>query len=1059
MVGKRRTCLCTTGAIALAVLLTMGLLASPALATDNTCATATVAVDGDNAYDNTGATLDGAVQAPADSDMLDDIWFSYVATCDGTLIIGTCEGVLGADTVLDVYSGPCGTVMTLEGTADDTPGCGASGYSSEVVVTGATSGTAYLIRLSGWNGGTVAGLLNIKCVAPCGSCPGDLDGDDDADGDDIQAFTDCAITPGIGCGCADMDADGDIDSVDVDAFVAALLGSPACPNGRCCYGDPAAPSCSDVTYLACTTLGGTWDGALDCTTPCEIGRCCYGDPMAPSCDDITQAGCDALAGDWNGALDCTTACPATPPNDNCDGAIEVTDGNHLYDVPAGATLDPTAPAPTNASMINDVWYFYTATCTGPLTIGTCEGVLGADTVLEVYSGTCAALVSVANADDTPGCGASGYSSEVVFNATLGTTYYIRLSGWTGGVVSGTMNISCVPAVPGACCDSDGLGGCNEILQTVCEAAGGSYLGDGTTCASVSCFDGACCLPSPQGCGNSYTLDTCETVLGGLFMGYGTLCYDQISNPTGVVCPCDVPCLGTPEGEPICFDGYADAFNAGCNSTPASWSTIACGDTVCGTSGHFTTGGQGYRDTDWWNITFATDSVLTVTVTAEFAVQVYLLDASVCGGIGLDEQAAGNACETVSFASSLCYAAGTTRTIFVAPQSPAVESVPCGAQYELTVTCAPCAVGACCILGTCVDVPQYTEPNCIAALGVWQGPGTVCTGGENCPPAPTNDTCLTATVALDGFTAYDTSGTTLDPAAPAPTDPDMLNDAWFTYTATCDGEVTIDTCMGTLGPDTVLEVYTGACAALTSVANADDMPAGTGCGVSDYASRVSIPCSIGQVFTIRLGGWGGDWISGNLQIDCHPLVTGACCGATGCTTTSSLSCTDAGGTYMGDGVSCTPNPCPHCTAGSLSIAYEFISNVDIGPAGAPVISNPSGASSYTDYTALVPVPTVSIAGATTDVVVSIGGGYPSDIVGIWIDYNQDLDFLDAGEFVFDGTATPGVGPHSATLNAAAGATLGNTVMRIRMQDGAFDPLAPCGTITYGETEDYTVEIVP
>jgi spore coat protein A len=42
----------------------------------------------------------------------------------------------------------------------------------------------------------------------------------------------------------------------------------------------------------------------------------------------------------------------------------------------------------------------------------------------------------------------------------------------------------------------------------------------------------------------------------------------------------------------------------------------------------------------------------------------------------------------------------------------------------------------------------------------------------------------------------------------------------------------------------------------------------------------------------------------------PAGTGACCFADGnCSVLSMIDCTTAGGTYQGDGISCTPNPCP------------------------------------------------------------------------------------------------------------------------------------------------------
>ncbi len=65
-------------------------------------------------------------------------------------------------------------------------------------------------------------------------CKGDMDGDNDIDGDDIWLFVNCLLglnPPPADCQLADMDKDGDWDMVDVFAFVDALLTKPPCDGG------------------------------------------------------------------------------------------------------------------------------------------------------------------------------------------------------------------------------------------------------------------------------------------------------------------------------------------------------------------------------------------------------------------------------------------------------------------------------------------------------------------------------------------------------------------------------------------------------------------------------------------------------------------------------------------------------------------------------------------------------------------------------------------------------------------------------------------------------------
>ncbi|NVO21272.1 MAG: C39 family peptidase [Bacteroidetes bacterium] len=130
--------------------------------------------------------------------------------------------------------------------------------------------------------------------------------------------------------------------------------------------------------------------------------------------------------------------------------------------------------------------------------------------------------------------------------------------------------------------------------------------------------------------------------------------------------------------------------------------------------------------------------------------------------------------------------------------------------------------------------------------------------------------------------------------------------------------------------------------------------------------------------------------------------------------------------------------------------EYISELHLGN-----INNLSscGTNGYTDYTG---ISTVLVAGQTYTISVVNGNPYTDDQCGVWIDWNKDTDFDDAGEFVTM-VNSPGGGPYSATFTVPAGATLGNTRLRARiLYSGS---IVPCGQVDWGETEDYTVCILP
>lgn len=72
--------------------------------------------------------------------------------------------------------------------------------------------------------------------------------------------------------------------------------------------------------------------------------------------------------------------------------------------------------------------------------------------------------------------------------------------------------------------------------------------------------------------------------------------------------------------------------------------------------------------------------------------------------------------------------------------------------------------------------------------------------------------------------------------------------------------------------------------------------------------------------------------------------------------------------------------------------------------------------------------------------------------IWVDFNIDGDFTDAGEEVYSQQIQWG---QSATGNfqIPITATPGNSRLRVRAVPSWYSPPGPCGTIYYGETEDY------
>ena len=91
----------------------------------------------------------------------------------------------------------------------------------------------------------------------------------------------------------------------------------------------------------------------------------------------------------------------------------------------------------------------------------------------------------------------------------------------------------------------------------------------------------------------------------------------------------------------------------------------------------------------------------------------------------------------------------------------------------------------------------------------------------------------------------------------------------------------------------------------------------------------------------------------------------------------------------------------------------------------------------------------------------GATYYSNGAAIWVDFNQDGDFLDAGEKVYVENSTT-ISPRTIAGSFAVplDAALGNTRMRIIVAEGySGASLTPCLAYSYGETEDYLITILP
>ena len=191
--------------------------------------------------------------------------------------------------------------------------------------------------------------------------------------------------------------------------------------------------------LACATdltaheLGHNWNA----------GHCsCTGHTMNPSitCANVfnpTFTIPDIIA--FRDSLNCLNV--AAPDNDDIENAIAIGDGTFEFTNIGANTDGPALPESCDEgfglTFVNDVWYLYTATCTGEATFDFCSSLY--DTRVAAYASDAGSLGSLAACNDD----FCDLQSQMTFAVVGGEDYFIRIGGYdTAG--DGTMVVSCLP---------------------------------------------------------------------------------------------------------------------------------------------------------------------------------------------------------------------------------------------------------------------------------------------------------------------------------------------------------------------------------------------------------------------------------------------------------------------------------------------------------------------------------------------------------------------------------------------------------------------------------------
>ncbi len=385
-----------------------------------------------------------------------DIWYSFIAPCDGTLTLDTCSSSF--DTVLTIYTGSCGALTEVPGGCNDDAEAGnCVGTNASRVSCAVTRATTYRIKVSGFNNATGLGYLFLSMTG----CQQDInDGctwvEEVLNGVPEPFTTLGATTDGNADILCDHSGNSQlfqdvwflyqtipctgpvrVSTCDADFDTRIAVYHTGCPNADTAFGcnDDDGPACSG------TRASLIFNAEVGHTYVIRIGG--Y----------LSATGTGTLLVE-------SLNCPR-PANDDCAAATTVVNGSSITSNFYGATNDGAATCGSSTES-RDIWFNFTAPAGGTLTLTTCGthdtgGVdTGVDTVLSVHSGCpgdTSNQLAGGCADDNAGqCGGSDAGvlrdSHLTCAMTFGQNVKIRLANYNNATPANKqvkLNVSFKPA--------------------------------------------------------------------------------------------------------------------------------------------------------------------------------------------------------------------------------------------------------------------------------------------------------------------------------------------------------------------------------------------------------------------------------------------------------------------------------------------------------------------------------------------------------------------------------------------------------------------------------------
>ena len=639
---------------------------------------------------------------------------------------------------------------------------------------------------------------------------------------------------------------------------------------------------------------------------------------------------------------------APPANDSCAAPTIINSASLPAAITGNSTAAtastagngvPTASCSFDTSDTKDVWFSFSPSVSATYTLDTVGSALG-DTVLSVYSGSCASPVEVACNDDI---NILDTHSRVSTNLTAGTTYLVRIAGYGGSTGTYTLNVSAPITAPS-----------NDVCATATVVTALPFTDNPNNTGATNDLDVSCndttATATNRGIWYSFTASTSCNLLVDLTQGTQDTVTAVFTGScdalTQVHCADDELTLFPTTGGTQYYiligrwsaDSPPGAFtlvlNADCQPGPANdhcsapatlpLSTFTAGDITPFTIGDAETNCSFSNSDVWYTMTTAAAGAYRVSSTPAADITTALAVFAACPTGPGQELAC--AAEPTTGSTSVLFSATAATTYLVRIGAYTGETVAFTLLAEPVVTQACCNTtsGACtlvaasdacpadtvsqgsdttCTTGICGVIGSCCAANfaCTTTLqtgctGTWTS-GGACTPVNPClPTAPANDLCANATnLSVFPFSQnIQTAGATNDGPIAAQGDCNygganegVDNSIWYRFAPASNGTLgyTIDADSGTPTYDALFVIYSGAsCVGLAEV----------DCNENPQPITGTQAVSAGTVYYLCIGDWGvtdgGGETAVSFTFTPDAPTTDNCCRGTTCNPVTAGSCT-------------------------------------------------------------------------------------------------------------------------------------------------------------------------